>query len=73
VLVAAPYVLGLAWAAAGRPWAGFLPLATLPIAVRLVRGVWGEPPSPRFNRFLALTALLQLVFCALAAGGLVVR
>jgi len=72
-LVAVPYLLGVAWAAAGRPWAGLLPLATLPLAVHLVRGVWGEPPSPRFNRFLAQTALLQLLFCALAAGGLVVR
>ncbi len=72
-LVAAPYLLGLAWLTAGRPWAALLPLATLPIAVRLVRGVWREPPSRVFNRFLAQTALLQLLFCALAAVGLVLR
>jgi len=72
-LVAVPYLLGGAWVMAGRPWAGFLPLATLPLAVRLVRGVWTEPPTPRFNRFLAQAALLQLLFCALAAAGLVVR
>ena len=72
-LVAVPYLLGLAWVAAGRPWAALLPLATLPIAVRLVRGVWSEPPSRAFNRFLAQTALLQLLFCALAAVGLALR
>jgi 1,4-dihydroxy-2-naphthoate octaprenyltransferase len=72
-LVAAPYLLGLAWLTAGRPWAALLPLATLPIAVRLVRGVWRELPSRAFNRFLAQTALLQLLFCALAAVGLVLR
>ena len=72
-LVAVPYLLGLAWLAVGRPWAAFLPLATLPLAVRLVHGVWNESPSRAFNRFLAQTALLQLLFCALAAGGLVVR
>jgi 1,4-dihydroxy-2-naphthoate octaprenyltransferase len=72
-LVAVPYLLGLAWVAPGRPWAALLPLATLPIAVRLVRGVWSEPPSRAFNRFLAQTALLQLLFCALAAVGLALR
>jgi 1,4-dihydroxy-2-naphthoate octaprenyltransferase len=72
-LVAAPYLLGVVWVVGGRPWAGFLPLATLPLAVRLVRGVWSEPPSRRFNRFLAETALLQLLFCTVAAVGLVLR
>jgi 1,4-dihydroxy-2-naphthoate octaprenyltransferase len=72
-LVAVPYLLGIAWVAAGRSWAALLPLATLPIAVRLVRGVWREPPSRAFNRFLAQTALLQLLFCVFAACGLVLR
>ncbi len=71
VLVALPYLLGALWIAAGRPWAAALPLLTLPIAWRLVHGVWTEPPSRKFNLFLAETALLQLVFCALAAIGLV--
>ena len=72
-LVAVPYLLGIAWVAGGRPWAALLPLATLPIAVGLVRGVWREPPSRAFNRFLAQTALLQLLFCGFAACGLVLR
>jgi 1,4-dihydroxy-2-naphthoate polyprenyltransferase len=73
VLVTVPYLLGLAWVAADRPSAAFLPLATLPLTIRLVRGVWSDSPSPRFNLFLAQTALLQLLFCALAAVGLVIR
>ncbi len=73
VLVALPYLLGVCWIAAGHWWAAALPLATLPLAVRLVHGVWTEPPSRRFNVFLAETALLQVVFCALAALGLVLR
>ncbi len=72
VLVAVPYVLGVAWVAAGRPWAAILPLMTLPLAIGLVRDVWNEPPSRRFNVFLAQTSLLQLLFCALAAAGLVI-
>jgi 1,4-dihydroxy-2-naphthoate polyprenyltransferase len=70
VLVALPYLIGFCWWLAGRHWAATLPLLTLPLAFVLVRGVWREPPSRRFNIFLAQTALLQLVFCALAAGGL---
>lgn len=73
VLVAVPYLLGAAWVAGERPWAGLLPLLTLPLAIALVRGVWNERPSRAFNRFLAQTALLQLLFCALAAAGLVLR
>jgi 1,4-dihydroxy-2-naphthoate octaprenyltransferase len=72
-LVALPYLLGACWIVAGHWWAAVLPLATLPLAVRLVHGVWREPPSRRFNVFLAQTALLQVVFCALAARGLVLR
>jgi 1,4-dihydroxy-2-naphthoate polyprenyltransferase len=69
--VGLPFVLGVSWWIGGRPWAAALPLLTLPLAGVLVRGVWREPPSPRFNVFLAQTALLQLVFSALAAAGLV--
>jgi len=72
-LVSAPYLLGLAWVVGGRPWAALLPLATLPVAIRLVRGVSNEPPSRAFNVFLAQAALLQLLFCVLAAAGLVLR
>ena len=71
VLVALPYLLGAGWWLAGRTWAAWLPLLTVPLAVALVRGVWREPPSRRFNIFLAQTSLLQLLFCALAAAGLV--
>jgi 1,4-dihydroxy-2-naphthoate octaprenyltransferase len=73
LLVATPYLLGGFWVVAGRPWAAALPVLTAPLAVALVRGVWREPPSRRFNWFLAQTALLQLVFCVLAAVGLVLR
>ncbi len=70
-LVALPFLLGAFWVAARRPAAALLPLVTVVIAVRLVRGVWNEPPSRRFNVFLAQSALLQLVFSVLLAIGLV--
>jgi len=70
-LVALPFVLAPAWFAAGKPGAALLPWGSLPIAVRLVRGVWTEPPGRRFNVFLAWSALLQLLFSALTCAGLV--
>jgi 1,4-dihydroxy-2-naphthoate octaprenyltransferase len=72
VLVAAPFALGALWLAAGRTLAAVLPLVTIVIAVRLMRGAWNEPPSRRYNVFLAQSALLQLVFSVLLAIGLVI-
>jgi 1,4-dihydroxy-2-naphthoate octaprenyltransferase len=71
VLVFLPFVLGLAWAAAGKPWAALLPWLALPLGLRLVRGAWTEPPGRRFNVFLAWSALLQLLFAVLTFTGLV--
>ncbi len=70
-LVAAPFLVGLGWFAAGKPGAALLPLGSLPVAARLVRGVWNEPPGRRFNVFLAWSALLQLLFAVLTFAGLV--
>jgi 1,4-dihydroxy-2-naphthoate octaprenyltransferase len=72
VLTALPFVAGGGWLVAGRPWAAVLPCLTLPLALRLVRGVWLEPPGRRYNVFLAWSALLQLLFAALLTAGLVV-
>jgi len=59
----APYALlpllgGLGWPAA-------LPLLSLPLALRLIRRFYGEPPGPVFNAILAATAGLQLSFALL--------
>ncbi len=70
-LVLAPFAIGTAWLAAGRPLAAWLPLLALPLAAVLVRRVWTEEPSVRFNQHLALSALLQLVFAVLLSAGLV--
>ncbi|MBP1636693.1 MAG: menA [Acidobacteria bacterium] len=70
-LTAAPFALALAWFAAGKPGAALLPWASVPLAARLVRGVWTEAPGRRFNAFLAWSALLQLLFAALTFAGLV--
>jgi 1,4-dihydroxy-2-naphthoate octaprenyltransferase len=70
--VVLPFLLGLIWMATPRAWAAVLPLLTVPIAVRLVRGTWREPPSRQFNVFLAQSALLQVLFSILLATGLAI-
>ena len=47
-----------------------LPTLTLPLAVRLVREVRNRADGPSLNQALARTGMLQLAFCALLAGGL---
>jgi 1,4-dihydroxy-2-naphthoate polyprenyltransferase len=70
-LVGLPFLLGGFWPLAHKPFALLVPLPAAALGVRLVRGVWTEPPSRRFNVFLAQSALLQLIFSVLLAIGLI--
>ena len=64
-----PFLLGMAYSGPGWKWAGYAPLITVPLAGRLVRGIWKAEPGPEMNRFLAMGAGLQLAFgFALALG-----
>jgi len=51
------------------PWL-FLPWLTLPLAMRVVRVVRNRTDGRSLNQALAQTGLLQLLFCALLAAGL---
>ena len=68
--VALPFLLGLLWLRSDHAWAAVLPFVSAPMALRLVRGSWNEPPSRQFNVYLAQSALLQVVFSLLLAIGL---
>jgi len=70
LLLAAAYSVPIGLAAFGRVtlW-GLLPLATLPIAVRLARGMFTSP-AHEMNPFLKGTAQLTALFGALFAIGL---
>ncbi len=72
LLLAAAYAvpIGLAATGAVSAWV-LLPLATLPIAVMLARGVFSSA-GPALNQFLAGTAKLLLAFGVLFAVGLAV-
>jgi 1,4-dihydroxy-2-naphthoate octaprenyltransferase len=66
----APYVLLALLADLG--WPAALPLLSLPLALGLIRRFRREAPGPVFNRILAATAGLQLVFAALLSLAFVI-
>jgi 1,4-dihydroxy-2-naphthoate polyprenyltransferase len=70
VSVLVPFVLGSVWWLTDRPWAALLPLAALPLAAMVIRGVYAHDPGPIYNRFLARAAATQLVGGALLTIGL---
>jgi 1,4-dihydroxy-2-naphthoate octaprenyltransferase len=71
-LVAVAYLVPGGFWLLGRasPWV-FLPWLSLPLAVRAIRGIHRADDGPAFNRLLAATARLALVFCILFSIGLV--
>jgi len=67
VMLAAAY-LALAVVCAGLTAWVFLPLLTIPLAVRLVRVVRSRTDGPSLNGALAGTGALQLAFCLLLSA-----
>ncbi len=70
-LLIAAYAVPVGLAVTGRPWAA-LPLVSAPIAIARLRAVVAAADGPTFNRCLAATGQLLLVFGVLFAVGLVV-
>jgi 1,4-dihydroxy-2-naphthoate octaprenyltransferase len=60
-----PWLLG-----SMRAWL-FLPWLALPLAARVLRTVRTRSDGPALNQALAMTGLLQLVFCLLYAGAII--
>jgi 1,4-dihydroxy-2-naphthoate octaprenyltransferase len=62
LLTITPFFLGIFWYRTGHMRAAVLPLLAVPVARRVLAGVWTQAPSPIYNRFLALSALVHIVF-----------
>jgi 1,4-dihydroxy-2-naphthoate octaprenyltransferase len=65
-----PFVLGLYWLSRGDLRAALWPILMLPVVVKLLRAVFTTAPSPLYNRFLGLSALVHLGFGLLFCLGL---
>lgn len=72
-LLCVPFALNAYWLALGYWWAAVLPLALLPLGLKIIRGVWQEPPGPIYNQFLGSSALVHFGFGLLIAVGLIMQ
>jgi len=70
VLCLVPFALNLWWAWSGAWTTALLPLLALPLGARVIRGVFTHEPGVVYNRLLAGTAALQLVFGILLTLGM---
>lgn len=73
MLTIAPFLLGMYWAKYGPLNAGILPILAVPVARRIVMGVYKNEPGAIYNHYLALAALLHLLFGALLSLALWTR
>lgn len=62
--------MGAFWWTQGARAAAVLPLALIPMSLRLSRAIWASQPDTVFNRFLAQAALIHLLFGFLFCLGL---
>lgn len=65
------FSLGAYWWSTGEKWAAILPLVTLPMSMRVVKGVHFNEPGLIYNRFLAMSSLVQILFGLMFVLGLI--
>ena len=73
LLTFVPFLLGFHWLNHQSVMAGSLPLFALPLAMVINRGVQANQPGPVFNKFLAQSAGLHLLFGILLTIGLALK
>ena len=74
LLIISTYLLNLYWwSVYNLIWVSILPLITLPLAFFLIFKLLKTKPSKIYNKFLALSALLQILFCFLLSLGFVLQ
>lgn len=68
-----PFFLGVFWLREEMIYMGLLPLICLPVVIQNVKDIWNTEPSPRFNEFLAKSALCGLIFGFLLTLGILIE
>ncbi len=68
--LAGPILLGCLWLATSFPAAAWWPVPALILSGFLIARIWREPPGPRYNHFLALSALHLLLTTGLIIAGI---
>lgn len=64
-----PFVLNIYWASQGMLYAALIPLLVLPVAIGVCYQTWITPSGRIYNRYLGISAMVQLLFgVALTVG-----
>ncbi|MCB0391320.1 MAG: 1,4-dihydroxy-2-naphthoate octaprenyltransferase [Bdellovibrionales bacterium] len=71
-LLISSFGLGIYWYFYGLLFAGILPLVLVPITRKLIKSIAIEQPSIKYNQYLALAALIHLIFGLQLALGFVI-
>jgi 1,4-dihydroxy-2-naphthoate octaprenyltransferase len=61
-LFALAYLLNAYWFVNGYFLAGLLPFLSLPLCIKVLKGILQNQPSPLFNKFLGMSAGVQMLF-----------
>lgn len=62
ILFIVAYLLNIYWILNHHFLAGILPFLSLPIAIKIVKGLLKNDPSPLFNKFLGMAAGVEMIF-----------
>ena len=72
-LVFVPFFIGIYWVFEGEFLAAVLPIFCFPLAKKLVSLIFNTEPSLVYNKFLALSAAIHLLFGLLLTIGLLIK
>ena len=71
-LYVSTYTIHLYWFMEINFWSAFFPFLTLPLAIKIVKEVFQQEPSSILNKYLGMSALLQLIFGILFSIGILI-
>ncbi|WP_186646107.1 1,4-dihydroxy-2-naphthoate polyprenyltransferase [Fluviispira vulneris] len=67
------YLLNIYWYLNGYIFVALLPLISMPLAIYVTRGLIVNEPSPLFNKFLGMSAAVQMLFGIFMSIGFFIR
>ncbi|KAB8031099.1 1,4-dihydroxy-2-naphthoate polyprenyltransferase [Fluviispira multicolorata] len=73
LLFLSAFLLNIYWYIHGFLWTAFLPLLSLPLVIFVVRGLLKNEPSPLFNKYLGMSAAIQMLFGICMSIGFFIR
>jgi 1,4-dihydroxy-2-naphthoate octaprenyltransferase len=72
LLIIMPFILNIYWLQKSWISAGLMPMLVLPLGIIVIKNIFQQEPSPKFNQFLAQSAVLHLLFGVLISLGFLV-